>query len=191
MLRWRSNSSAMYDKNGERIDVTKLFAHLNSEECGEVKAFFKTTNCNIPIRICVMRKTESQYKKSMQKLKTSATRHSSNTKDYTKEFGKYIVIVTSLPNHISTKDILETYRYRWQIEIYFKRLKSILDFGDLPKKRKESSVTWINGKLLVVLLIESWIAATAFSPKTQRGEPQSMAGDESNSIGLNHRVNVD
>ncbi|MBR2700352.1 MAG: hypothetical protein IKE76_17365, partial [Clostridia bacterium] len=26
------------------------------------------------------------------------------------------------------------YRYRWQVELYFKRLKSILNYGELPKK---------------------------------------------------------
>jgi IS4 transposase len=43
--------------------------------------------------------------------------------------------------------VLDIYRYRWQVELYFKRLRSILDFGELPKKIEESIFAWLNGKL--------------------------------------------
>jgi hypothetical protein len=34
-----------------------------------------------------------------------------------------------------------------RIEIRFKRPKSILDFGDLPKKNPAASEAWLNGKI--------------------------------------------
>ena len=42
-------------------------------------------------------------------------------------------------------------RCRWQIELYFKRMKSILGLGDLPKRREDSSRAWLHGKLLVAV----------------------------------------
>jgi IS4 transposase len=49
-------------------------------------------------------------------------------------FNEFIVVATSLTSSVSAEEVLETYRRRWQVEIHFKRLKSILDMGDLPKK---------------------------------------------------------
>ena len=57
---------------------------------------------------------------------------------------------------------MELYRFRWQVEIYFKRLKSILDFGELPKKTPESALAWLNGKLMVALLMEKFMSGRIF-----------------------------
>lgn len=81
-----------------------------------------------------------------------------------KIFNEYIVVVTNISADISVAEILEAYRYRWQIEIYFKRLKSILDFGEMPKRRQDSVIAWLNGKLMIALLIEIIIAKSSFSP---------------------------
>jgi hypothetical protein len=54
-----------------------------------------------------------------------------------------------------------------QVEIHFKRLKSIPDFGDLPKKNPAASEARLNGKILAALLIEAFIAKASFSPDNQ------------------------
>jgi transposase len=82
-------------------------------------------------------------------------------------FNECIVVVTSLPASVSTDEVLETYRWRWQVEIHFKRLKSILDFGDLPKKNPVASEAWLNGKIMAALLIEAFIAKASFPPCDQ------------------------
>jgi IS4 transposase len=63
---------------------------------------------------------------------------------------------------------------RWQVEIYFKRLKSILNFGELPKRRPGSVVAWLNGKLMVALLLEMIISKAAFPPK-ENDQPEHLA----------------
>ena len=50
--------------------------------------------------------------------------------------------------------ILEWYRLRWQIELAFKRLKSLAQLGHLPKYDDESSRAWLYGKLFVALLTD-------------------------------------
>ena len=166
LLRIRSNCGKFYDKDGKEIDIALLFDDLKPEECGEISAFKRTSDGRmLSVRVCVKRKTETEYQKTLKKLKIRETTHMCKTRDTTKEFNRFIVIATSLPGDISPCDVLETYRYRWQIEMYFKRLKSIMDFGDLPKKREESSLAWINGKLMVALLIELFLSSIAFSPE--------------------------
>ena len=61
--------------------------------------------------------------------------------------------------------MLELYRSRWQIELAFKRMKSILGLGHLPKKDPESCRAWLHGKLFTSLLVERLIgAARTLSP---------------------------
>jgi IS4 transposase len=61
--------------------------------------------------------------------------------------------------------ILEWYRFRWQIELLFKRFKQIAQLGHLPKHDDESAQAWLYGKLFVALLTEKVIEhASALSP---------------------------
>ena len=78
----------------------------------------------------------------------------------------YVVIWTSIGrDELTAKRVLELYRLRWQIELTFKRCKSILGLGQLPKHADASSRAWLHGKLLVAMLVEKLIEdADAFSP---------------------------
>jgi len=55
--------------------------------------------------------------------------------------------------------VLEMYRGLWQIEMTFKRLKSILSLGHLPKQDPEGAKAWIHGKIFSAFLIEALIIA--------------------------------
>jgi hypothetical protein len=97
------------------------------------------------------------------------------------EAAGYFFVLTTLPQEIATaKQVLELYRGRWQIELVFKRLKSILGLGHLPKQEPEGARAWLQGKLFVATLVETLIEAgeTLFPwgyPLSVA--PQSVAGD--------------
>ena len=88
-------------------------------------------------------------------------------------------VITSLPSEISAGEILACYRLRWQVELVFKRLKSLLAFGSIPTKTEEAAETWINGKILLSLLTEKYPGDIDFSPSWDiRKEPENMERDE-------------
>jgi IS4 transposase len=61
--------------------------------------------------------------------------------------------------------VMEFYRGRWQVELAFKRLKSLLQMGQVPKKKAASAQAWMQGKILTALLIERLLCeARFFSP---------------------------
>lgn len=69
----------------------------------------------------------------------------------------FILILTNLPNEAwSIANILWIYRLRWQIEMLFKRLKSILDVDKLRCKDPEMAQTYLYGKLICVFICEGW-----------------------------------
>jgi hypothetical protein len=168
ILRMRKNSFKTCDDGGNKLDLLSIFKHLKTGEHTELKAFAVSKDgTSVPVRICAKRKTPEQIEKTMKKLKLLERK--GTITDEAKMFNEYIVLVTSLGDSVSAEQVLETYRLRWQVEIYFKRLKSILDFGELPKKRPENSLAWLNGKLMVALLIES-VIAKSFSPDGKQGD---------------------
>ena len=75
------------------------------------------------------------------------------TRPDTFEFAKYVLVFTTRFSGPTT-EVLELYRRRWQIELLFKRLKSIASIGHVPKHDARSSRAWLYGKLLVTLLTE-------------------------------------
>src|SRR5918998_1452705 len=66
----------------------------------------------------------------------------------------YLMLVTSLPAEVSAAEVLEAYRLRWQVELAFKRLKSLLGLGRLPAKGEALARSWLLAHLIVALLIE-------------------------------------
>jgi transposase len=73
-----------------------------------------------------------------------------------------MVFTTLRSKELSTRDVLELYRVRWQIELRFKHLKSLLGLGCLPKYDDASCRAWIQAKLLCGLLIERLMRRAKF-----------------------------
>jgi hypothetical protein len=166
ILRLRTNCFKIYDESKKEIDILAEFADLGCEESASITGYVKeySTGNFISVRICAKRKSEEAITHSREKLRRRATDKQHKLSPRTEIFNDYTIVATSLPNEVSDSDIFETYRYRWQIEMYFKRLKSIMNIGDLPKKREDAVLAWLNGKIMVALLIESVLADVSFSP---------------------------
>ena len=66
------------------------------------------------------------------------------------------MLFTTLPAELLGKeDVMKFYRYRWQIELTFKRLKQLLKLGHLPHQDSAAARAWIHAKLVVALLLET------------------------------------
>jgi IS4 transposase len=63
-----------------------------------------------------------------------------------------MVFSTVPAGRLRASEVLEWYRVRWQIELAFKRLKTLAAFGARPKHDAQSARAWLYGKLLVALL---------------------------------------
>jgi hypothetical protein len=71
------------------------------------------------------------------------------------EAAKYILLLTSLPAAVfPPSDILALYRFRWQIELAFKRFKSLAGLDTLPAKKPELARAWIYARLIVAIIAE-------------------------------------
>lgn len=178
ILRMRMTSFTVRDDQGAPIDMLETIKDIKGKEYVDLRAF--ATNLDgeiVPIRICARRKEPEAIVRTQKRLKKKESKKQCKISQEAKFFNEYIVIATNLHDEITAEEILDAYRFRWQVEIYFKRLKSILDFGELPKRRTDSVIAWLNGKLMVALLIEIFISKGSFSPQEKFGQ-KHLAGDE-------------
>jgi len=78
----------------------------------------------------------------------------------------FVMLFTTLPaTMVAAADVLELYRFRWQIELAFKRLKQLLRLSRLPHKDPRAAQGWILAKLVVALILETlYRKAGSFSP---------------------------
>lgn len=77
-----------------------------------------------------------------------------------------IWIITTVPESFASDEmIMELYRVRWQIELEFKRLKSLLDLDRLPTRNGPTAESWILARILAAILIEQILRKSGvFSP---------------------------
>jgi IS4 transposase len=67
-----------------------------------------------------------------------------------------LVLLTSLGTGDATPDqLLQLYRKRWQIEIAFKRLKSLIRFDRLPAKEPRLAKAWLCAHLILAIFIDA------------------------------------
>lgn len=94
-------------------------------------------------------KRRKQYRKD---IKCEKRKH---CKDMEYLHGWIIVLTNVEPLELSGKQALELYRHRWQIELYFKKLKSLLELDKLrAKKGSPIAKLWIIGKLIWAIILE-------------------------------------
>lgn len=166
----RHNPSALplYDEAGARFETTRrLRALKNSGQVGSWPAFIALgEDQRLPVRVCAVRKSPEAILQSQRALRRRAQRKGNQLRSETIELAKWVIVVTTVPEAVLTDVlVLEWYRVRWQIELAFKRLKSLAGFGHLPKHDPQSSKAWLYGKLLVALLTEKMQRySNAFSP---------------------------
>lgn len=152
---------------GTPFALLEKVRELREGMAGDWDVYFLSPNGKrIKGRLCVIRKSKEAIEIARKKLFRNAARHGSKPRAKTIELAEYILIFTSVNRYkLKAEDILLLYRMRWQIELAFKRLKSIVGLGHLPKFDPEACKAWLYGKLVVSLLVEHiYREAEYFSP---------------------------
>lgn len=166
VVRLNLNCFPLRTMRDRRFDI---LAHLRTIRGFRSKAWpvqFRAGARLYAARLCAIRKTPQAADLARRKLEREAKKKQKQLKPETLEAADYVFVLTTLDRReFTVRQVLELYRARWQVELLFKRLKSLLRLGHLPKKTDASSRAWIQAKLLTALLIEDLMeAAGLFSP---------------------------
>lgn len=166
IVRMNISNLPLNNSNGEMFCLLSHLRTLKTHEIGEWDVEFLYENCVVPGRVCAIKKSRVATQISHDKLLSQAAKKQKTPQADTLESAGYIFVFTTLKSEvISAVKVLEIYRGRWQIELAFKRLKSLLELGALPKKEHIGAKAWIYGKLFAAMLVETLIRnAESFSP---------------------------
>ena len=117
-------------------------------------------------RVVAIRLPRPVAARSERRVQRTAGRKAIRLDPQSLEAAHFVMLFTTLPaSQLPARGVLELYRYRWQIELTFKRLKQLLKLGRLPHQEPRAARCWILAKLVVALLLETlYRNATTFSP---------------------------
>jgi hypothetical protein len=116
-----------------------------------------------PGRLCAIRKNAVATVRAQEKMRRQARKKQKQVNEEALKLAEFIMVSTTVQQkELRTEEVLELYRVRWQIELRFKHLKSLLGLGCLPKYDAESCRAWIQAKLLCGLLIERLMCEAKF-----------------------------
>jgi hypothetical protein len=109
----------------------------------------------LPLRLIIQRKTPEATEATRLALRRAAIRKGKKLDPRSLVAAEFMILGTSLPTRSYTaKDILAVYRLRWQIELAFKRLKSLLHIDKLPTWTERASRSWLYAHLILALLCD-------------------------------------
>jgi hypothetical protein len=159
LLRLSLASIRFVNKDGSSFKLIEKLRTLTARKIGDWDVWIKHKDEMISGRICAIRKNKMAAEKAKLKSARENSRKGAKVRPETIESAAYTFVFTTLDRSFKPTAVLEMYRGRWQIELVFKRLKSIVGLGHLKKKDFTAAQAWLHGKLFVAFLIEALIVA--------------------------------
>lgn len=150
---------ALRDAQGDPFHLIahleKLVADAGSEEWAVQAVVGSASQPSLlPIRLIAVPLPPDKAEINSTKLKRRASKHQDTLDPRSLLAAGFMVLVTSLPAAISADEVCAAYRLRWQIELAFKRMKSLLHIDRLPTRTDAGSLSWLYAHLILVLLTE-------------------------------------
>ena len=182
------NSLRMLQANGEPFDLfATLTAQIEQESEVQVRiheGMTQTPSEPLLLRLVIRRKDRQQAEAEQKRLLKDAKKRGKKPDPRSLEAAKYILLLTSLPaDAFPPADILALYRLRWQIELAFKRFKSLAGLDMLPAKKPELARAWIYARLIVAIIAEQ------IAGQVPDSSPSGLDNTNDNPIALASREN--
>jgi hypothetical protein len=156
IVRTRWNAFRLHSPDNQPFDLCGYLKNLPSEcEIAETRALVQGAGAPFPIRILVKRKPPGAVQAEIARLRRTASRTGRKIDPNSLLAAGFTILATSLnAEEFSAQDVFEIYRLRWQIELAFKRLKSLLHLDDLPATSERGGRSWIYACLIFAIAVE-------------------------------------
>jgi len=166
LLRWNPKTFPVKAADGSEFELLEHLRRLPKRGAREWPVQFEHEGTIHCLRLCALRKNRVAAERSRRKAVRKAKCNGQQLQAQSLELTEYIMVLTSLPaEKFLPSQVLRLYQGRWQVELAFKRLKSLLGAGHVPKSDDASARAWMQAKILMALLLERLLLeARIFSP---------------------------
>ena len=157
----------LFDKHGKRIDLLEVLRGTpERERVRQLRAFVHFDGRVIPGRLCWVHLPEAKAAQARERARREADGPCDAESLFAAEF---VLVFTTILHELTAGQILTAYRARWQVELDFKRAKSIRELDRLPNFLPETIYSWICAKLLLQsIAIRIASPSVAFPPGGDR-----------------------
>src|ERR1022692_668458 len=152
IVRHQGANFPLQDRRGQDFDLLASLRSLRQHQPGTWPVQFEWEGRTWAVWLHAVRKSAAAAEHAKEELRRE---RGQGLQPQTLELAEHVVVLTSLPPQaVPAGQVLGLYRGRWQIELVFKRLKSLLGVGELAKYDPDSAKAWLQAKLLTALLLE-------------------------------------
>lgn len=152
LVRYNRSSLPVYNARGNRLSVFTFFKKLRTRNLVRDWVVYVQPDDTNPIkgRLCMVRLPKDKAEEARQRLRNEYRRKGKNLSNDALKAAEYVVVFTTIPQtRLNKKEVMDLYGLRWQVELAFKREKSITGLDELPNFREDTIETWICTKLLL------------------------------------------
>lgn len=166
LVRVNHKSLPLFHFSGKPFRLAERLRSVSVGQCRTWSTLVRHDGCEYRGRLVAVKRSRWSASLERRALRKRAAKKQKRLSRTSVFLAGYFYVWTDVPAAVlNAQEVLNWYRLRWQIELCFKRMKSILKLGELPKKREDSCRAWLHGKLLVSLLLERLLdEAEHFSP---------------------------
>lgn len=145
------NALRLLDDAGCKIDMLSLLPA--DDAVSEHRVHLR--GLSAPVRLVIQRMPEAAAESQQRRVKRRASKAGHRLDPRTLTASRYMMLVTSLPaEQVAGESIVRMYRDRWQIELGFKRLKTLGGLDALPASDPALARTWLLAHLIAAVLTD-------------------------------------
>jgi hypothetical protein len=164
-------------KPGQAVEVEQSLERADRGECSTEVVVPLQGHEPLRARLLVRPLRPQAAARARQKLLKNASKKSKTPDALALRLAGYLCLLSTAPQELlSDDDAFRLYRLRWQIELAFKRYKSLLGLNKLHKANDPLLSVQLLAKLLVIVLVEQLIAVQR--PQLLTEPPQGLRAKE-------------
>jgi hypothetical protein len=156
----------LQDAQGQPVDRNQTLKRADQEEARTIVYVPLEHKPPVRARLLIRPLPTEAASRNRQRLRRNAAKKGRTPSATALRLAGYFCVLTTLPEDLATDDVvLELYRLRWQIELFFKRCQGLLHFDPLRAFDPRLVRTYCLAKLIEVALLQCLHEeAISFSP---------------------------
>ena len=159
LVRRGLTSCRLCHADGRRLDMGGLIAGLSPAQSLEMAVLVPRPEGDggapLQARLLIRHVGEARAEAARRRAKRKAAKNGQTASQKRLKAAEYVMLLTSLPSDQASADTLfQVYRLRWQIELAFKRLKSLMGLDQLLAKEPKLVRSCLYAKLILALITE-------------------------------------